>query len=523
LRISVRQAFRRWARQHSPWDSVAPIREELFSIERLEQHARSLAVAQTVTPTPLRGHKLANRLADNGGILLDAYRSMATAIEDGRPITPAAEWLIDNYHLIEKQIHEIRSDLPPGYYRQLPKLATGPFAGYPRVFGVAWAFVAHTDSRFDSDMLLRYLLAYQQVQPLTIGELWAVSVTLRIVLIENLRRLAQRIMESRVDREAADALADRLLGAAGRTEEPVAAVLADFEHRSLSEEFAVQFVYRLRDQDARITPALVWLDQRLAVQQTSADEVVRDVHRAQGASNVGVRNVITSLRLISAVDWNEAFERASLVDGVLGDGSAFKAMDFPTRNLYRSAIEELARGSGRSELDIAHTAVRSANEAASATSSPIDGRQSDPGYHLIAGGRWAFEDLIGFRRPWSTWPVDQSRHRVRLQRHDAAGPGASARRPGFAAHPRRGADTVDHPRRHRGTDRTSGDSPPRQSRRRSAFRPAVRLDRQSLAARGSRRCAAGSGGSGHRAAQRALCAGPGWGSLPAVAPETGLE
>jgi cyclic beta-1,2-glucan synthetase len=409
LRIFVRQAFPRWTRYPSPWDSLAPIREELFSIERLEEHASSLAVAQTVTPTPLRGHKLAKRLADNATTLLDAYRSMATAIEDGRPITPAAEWLLDNYHLIEKQVHEIRSDLPPGYYRQLPKLATGPFAGYPRVFGVAWAFVAHTDSRFDSDMMLRYLLAYQQVQPLTIGELWAVSVTLRIVLIENLRRLAQRIMESRVDRETADALADRLFGAAGRTEEPVAAVLADVRHQSLSEEFAVQLVYRLRDQDARIAPALIWLDQRLAGQHTSADAVVRDVHRAQGASNVSVRNIITSLRLISTVDWNEAFERASLVDGVLGDGSGFKAMDFPTRNLYRSAIEELARGSGRSELDIAHTAVRSANGDASATSSPTDDRRSDPGYHLIAGGRWAFEDLVGFRRPWSTWPARLNR------------------------------------------------------------------------------------------------------------------
>jgi cyclic beta-1,2-glucan synthetase len=409
LRISARQAFRRWARHPSPWDNVASIREELFGIERLEQHARSLAVAQTVTSTPLRGHKLAKRLADNGAALLDAYRSMVTTIEDGRPITPAAEWLIDNYHLIEKQIHEIRSDLPPGYYLQLPKLAAGPFAGYPRVFGVAWAFVAHTDSQFAGDMLLRYLLAYQQVQPLTIGELWAVSVTLRIVLIENLRRIAQRISENRVDRQRADSFADRLLGAAGEKEEPIAMVFADFEHQFLSEEFAVQFVYRLRDQDARVAPALTRLDQRLAAQHTTTDEVVRDVHRAQGAANVSVRNIITSLRLIASVDWNEAFERASLVDDVLADGSAFKAMDFPTRNLYRSAIEELARGSSRSELDIAQIAVRSANEAASMAASPTDNRASDPGYHLIAGGRWAFEDLVGFRRPWSTWPARLNR------------------------------------------------------------------------------------------------------------------
>ena len=173
------------------WDSQDPIREELFGPERLEGHARSLAVAQIVSPRKIKGQLLARRLADNRAVLLAAYLSTVRAINDGRAITPASEWLVDNYHLVEKQIREIRSDLPPGYYRQLPKLATGPFAGYPRVFGIAWAFVAHTDSRFDSEMLVRFVRAYQEVQPLTIGELWAVSITLRIVLIENLGRLAE--------------------------------------------------------------------------------------------------------------------------------------------------------------------------------------------------------------------------------------------------------------------------------------------------------------------------------------------
>ena len=107
-------------------------------------------------------------------------------------MTPAAEWLLDNYHLVEEQIREIRDDLPPGYYRQLPKLADGPFAGYPQVFGIAWAFVAHTDSRFDPEMLCRFVRAYQRVQPLTIGELWALAITLRITLLPGRRKGLQR-------------------------------------------------------------------------------------------------------------------------------------------------------------------------------------------------------------------------------------------------------------------------------------------------------------------------------------------
>ena len=337
----ARRAFES-VRRSSPWDNQEPIREELFSVERLEEHARSLALAQIVSSTTTKGQPLARRLADNGAVLLEAYRAIVKAINEGRAITPAAEWLIDNYHLVEKQIRELRSDLPPGYYRQLPKLASGPFAGYPRVFGVTWAFVAHTDSRFDSEMLVRYVRAYQEVQPLTIGELWAVSITLRIVLVENLGRLAQQITQSRAARTVADGLADRLLGTGGRPAESVAVVLFAHERAPLSEAFAVQLVHRLRDQDPKITPALTWLDQRLAIQDTTAETVVRDVHRRQGAANVTVRNIITSLRLISDVDWQQLFERLSLVDVVFAADGPFEAMDLPDAH----ALPQRGRGTG---------------------------------------------------------------------------------------------------------------------------------------------------------------------------------
>src|ERR1700689_2581905 len=204
----------------SPWNSEELLREELFSVERLEQHGRSLAAAQPVSAKRLRGRSLVARLQDNARVLLAAYRDIATAVHAGRPITPAAEWLLDNYHVIEEQIREIRVDLPPGFYRELPKFADGHFAGYPRVFSVAWAYVAHTDSRFDPETLRRFVRAYQQVQPLTIGELWAVAITLRIGLVENLRRAAASIVDKRAARQEADGVADRLLGIAGVPAEP---------------------------------------------------------------------------------------------------------------------------------------------------------------------------------------------------------------------------------------------------------------------------------------------------------------
>src|SRR6266851_5364497 len=393
-------------RRHQAADEL--IRAELFSIERLEQHAESLASAQPVAPISQRGRKLAVRLRANGATLRDAYLRIGQAIREARTSTPAAEWLLDNFPVVEAQIRDIWSDLPPSFYRELPKLAEGPLEGYPRVFGLAWAFVAHTDSRFDLQMLIRFVRAYQHVQPLTIGELWAVAIMLRMVLVENLRRAAEGIAIRLAARREADMLADRLLGIGDGPAEAAETVLQRFDRATLPRAFAVQLVQRLRDQDPRVTPALRWLDRRLAAQGTTADEAVRAEHQRQAATNVTVRNVITSMRLISAVDWTEFFEEVSLVDTVLAADSGFAEMDFASRNLYRRAIEELSRGSRYSELEIAERAAAAAKRHAAegpAKHGPMTERERDPGHYLISAGRRTFEQELEFRPSMKRWFV----------------------------------------------------------------------------------------------------------------------
>jgi len=379
-----------------------PIRAELFGIERLEQHAESLAAAQPVMGKSGQARPLLPRVEENGRVLREAYRVIAQAIREERGIAPAAEWLVDNFHVVDEQVREIRDDLPAGFYRELPKLAEGPLAGYPRVYGIAWAFVAHTDSRFDPESLRRFVHAYQRVQPLTIGELWAVAITLRILLVENLRRLTEAIVRGRAARDAADAVADELLGLKGSPPAPVSRALSAFEPTPLVTAFAVQLVQRLRDQDPAVTPALLWLDRRLAAQGTSPDDIVALEHQRQAAMNVTVRNIIMSMRLMSALDWAEFFESVSLVDEVLRTGSHYAAMDFATRDRYRHAVEELARGSNRPELEVAAEAVLPGQRAAGDAGTmdgPRDPRREDSGYYLIGGGRGTFERALGVRVP----------------------------------------------------------------------------------------------------------------------------
>lgn len=385
----ARKAAGYWAEPH-------PIRSELFSGSRLQEHARSLAAAQVLSKRSSRHNPIPSRLRDNEQVLLTAYREIAQAVLAKRPITPAAEWLLDNYHIIEQQVRQVRADLPAGYYRRLPKLAGDFLEGFPRVFGVVWAYIAHTDSRFDPESLQRFLLAYQEVQPLTIGELWAVPITLRILLIENLRRLTDQIMDQRREKDAADELVARLLGTDQDAAQPSA--FRDYKAASLSQAFLVQLMYRLRDRDPLDVPAVQWLEEHLRRTGLRGEELMLQDTQLQSAANVSVRNIITSMRLMSDVDWSVVIEAVSTVDAVLRGHEGYGSIDFVTRNLYRTAIEQLADRSDVSEVDIARRAVRQSVETAGAGGDP---RQSDPGYWLIGPGRERFETELGFRRRFS--------------------------------------------------------------------------------------------------------------------------
>ena len=374
-----------------PWNDTAAIREELLSVERMEEHARSLARAQAVKPHRQLGHPLHDRLEANEASLIGSYRSICGAVDDKAAITPAAEWLIDNFHLVERQIREVRLDLPPAYYRQLPKLADGPFATLPRVFGLVWAFVAHTDSRFDVDAWCGFIHAYQEVQPLTIGELWASAITLRIILVENLRRIAERIVYSRDERRKADAIADHLLSAdgakrrTGRSARPRGAVRCAGASADPPAEGSEPGPDR-HARAARPTPGGGRTDGR---QRHSGRAAKADLGQCHGAQHHHQHAPHLRCRLVGHL-------RTPLAGrSLLAKGCDFANMDFATRNFYRTAVEQLARGSGLDELEVANRAVQA---AAAATRR----RRKDPGYHLIAEGRPEFEAALGFRPSFST-------------------------------------------------------------------------------------------------------------------------
>ena len=411
--VPIPGVFRRLVRAPKGRDEE-PIREELYSVERLEQHAAHLAAEFKVYEVRRRGRLLLPALEENGRLLVAAYRALADAIREERMISPAAEWLVDNFHIVEEQLREIRQDLPKGYYYELPKLAGGILEGYPRIYAIALSITAHTDSRLDTETLKRFIRAYQQVTPLSIGELWAVAITLRLALVENLRRLATRIVAAREAREEADLLADQLLEAAEQKPESLTALMKGRlgKREDLDRAFVVQLTQRLRDQNPALMPIFDWLEQQLKKIGQTTEHFVHLEHQRQAAAQVTVGNIITSMRLLSTLDWRDFFESVSLVDPALGSDPAgvYSRMTFATRDRYRHVIERISKRTRVAELDVAREAVRMA--AAAREMNGQDGlAHTHVGYYLIDDG------VIGLEKSFDYRPSIRERLRRTLLSH----------------------------------------------------------------------------------------------------------
>jgi cyclic beta-1,2-glucan synthetase len=145
---------------------------ELLSIEMLEEHARRLAALFSIARRRGSGRAHLRRLKAHMHALRDVYTSLS---EDARheAMSPAAEWLLDNFHIVSAVAHDIHHDLPPSFFRRLPRIATDEFAGFPRIYALALELIGSSAGRLEAQRLQRFIGAFQSVTPLTMGELWA--------------------------------------------------------------------------------------------------------------------------------------------------------------------------------------------------------------------------------------------------------------------------------------------------------------------------------------------------------------
>lgn len=371
-----------------------PLRDELLNVDQLERHARGIASAHRLA-TGVVEDKLLPRLAENEAMLVDTYDVIANAAAKNRRIAPAAEWLLDNFYLIEEQIRSTRRLLPRSYSSELPRLASGPGSDFPRVYSIALELIAHTDGRIDSASLTGFLTAYQSVTPLKLGELWALPLMLRLALIENLRRVSVRIACGRCDRDQASDWAERMIRTVEQKPTDLVLVLADMarENPPLTGAFLAELTRHLQGQNPNFSFASSWLEQRLGDQGQTTEQLILAEGQAQAADQVSVGNSITSLRFLAVNDWRTFVADQSLVEQTLARDPAgiYAQMDFSTRDRYRHAVEAMARRSPFSEYQVAQRAIQLAQAEVSVRS---DQRMHHVGYFLVDRGRSALERLV---------------------------------------------------------------------------------------------------------------------------------
>ncbi|MBN2160527.1 MAG: cyclic beta 1-2 glucan synthetase, partial [Spirochaetes bacterium] len=375
-----------------------PLRSVLFSAEQMREHGRILAGSHVVEPKRVSGRLLLiARLAENEVVLLKVRTMLAEAIKGNRRITPAGEWLLDNFYLIEEQIRIARRHLPKGYSQELPRLKNGPSAGLPRVYDIALETISHGDGRVDPENLSSFVTAYQSVSILKLGELWAIPIMLRLALIENLRRVASRIASDMAEQNRADHWADRMIEIAEKDPKSLILVIAEMVRSDppMVSSFVAELTRRLQGQSSDLALPLTWIEQRLSESGSTIQQLVHSEIQQQAADQVSMSNSFGSLRFLSAMDWHEFVETMSVVNQTLGEdpGGFYREMDFTTRDRYRHIIEKIAKGSGLSEVEVARKAILLSQEGA--VEKGNGDRAAHVGYYLIDNGLKRLERSTG--------------------------------------------------------------------------------------------------------------------------------
>jgi len=393
--------FEGWRKQYfayHPVDDETPLHTELFSTGQMERHGRALAGGHILS---LHGtqDRLLTRLADNENILIGTCALLLKAVKAKFRIAPAGEWLIDNLYLIEEQIRMAQLHLPKGYSRELPRLAQGPSQGLPRVYDLALEAISHGDGRVDAETLGGFVLAYQTVTTLTLGELWAIPIMLRLALIENLRRVSARITEARTHVDLAQNWANQMMDVAERDPKSLILVIADMARSNppMVSPFVAELARRLQGHGPALALPLTWIEQRLAESSLTIQQMVLAENQQQAADQVSISNSIGSLRSLGATDWRVFVETMSGVEHILREdiGGIYAAMDFATRDRYRHVVAKLAKHSKQPEIAVARMAIELAQQRPAGTT--VDDHGAHVGYYLIGEGRPALELAVDAR------------------------------------------------------------------------------------------------------------------------------
>lgn len=315
-----------------------PLRAELLSTEQLERYGKVLAEAHELNTKSTKDHLL-KRLADNEIVLQEVRKLLTESIKKKYQITPAGEWLIDNFYLIEEHIRNAKINFPKDYSEGLPQLLNVSSEGVTRIYDIVLQIISHSDGRIDIESLSSFLKAYQTVTYLRLGELWAIPIMLRLALIENLRRVAAHIAIDRVNGNLADYWGGKMIETSEKDPKNLILIIADMARSKppMVGAFVAELIRQLRGKGPDLALSLNWIEQQLAENGLTSTELVDAEIQKQAANQVSMSNSIGSLRLLGSTDWREFVEEHSIVEQTLRKdiNGVYGSMDFSTRDAVR--------------------------------------------------------------------------------------------------------------------------------------------------------------------------------------------
>lgn len=371
-------------------------RPQSVSRDGLVLLGRELAKSQVTSLEITRKSVLYRDLNIHCHILEENYAKLNQASKRKEPLTPGVEWFLDNYHIVEKHIIDIRRHFPKGYDKSLLKISSGTHEGYPRVYSIAREIFTNTDAVLDFSLLNAYLRGYQEVSILRIGEVWAVPIMVRFALLHHLVELTNNMLAVMKERTLVSKLIDEIIGDESTPATDIVLALAPkvVERPDFLISGAPALIRRLRDRGPKAGLTLSWIEERLREQGREPEDVIKEEQYWLAADQISIANTFTSLRGLSYIDWQVWVESTSKLEHALQTDVTYSKSDFSTRDRARKEIERLARKSKFSEVEIAEKAVELSRSAQN-----VIEKAKTALYYILGKGTKELERSVEFSKP----------------------------------------------------------------------------------------------------------------------------
>lgn len=367
------------------------------NLDELKKLAKNLANNHDVLEDGKLSKSYFPNIEEDNQLLIKNYKTIYEQVKAKERVVPAAEWLLDNFYMIEEQIKELQHGIAKGF-KDLPMLKSDSFKGLPRVYAIAEELISYTNADLSEEIITSFLREYQSITPLKCAELWVFPFMLKIALIKRVNRIAMRIVDSQKQKLEARKWADRFISCLEESTNSLHNAITEHDRniKLLTSSYAEGLFQHFKDYGSEAASLIAWLEGRLALQGTNVEQIVQAEQQQQLSYQVSIGNAITSLRFLSGIKWEDVFEELSLVEQILREDpeGSYTKMEFASRDYYRHQVEILAKEAKTSEIFVAHKAVECAKEGLENS----DPRYSHIGYYLIGAGREQLEERLGIKK-----------------------------------------------------------------------------------------------------------------------------